>query len=54
MRFGGAVVLGAAKALKPIDSNAGRVINAEVLRRKWRRVGMVELFSTGEWGQENS
>jgi hypothetical protein len=40
MRVGGVTVLGAAKALKPMDSSAGSVMSAEELRRKWRRVFM--------------
>jgi hypothetical protein len=53
MRFGGVPTLGAAKALKPIDSNAGKVINAEVLRRIWRRVGMVgSVFAGRRMGAE--
>ena len=43
MRLGGVTGFGAAKALKPMDSNAGNVIKTEVLRRKWRRVFIQRL-----------
>jgi len=38
IRFGGATGFDAAKALQPMDSSAGKAINAEALRRKRRRV----------------